>query len=165
MRVRALPLTPPPPSASVSKDAADAAASSSGDADSKSSTAFIRGEDAGACRRRSSSFVAVEWTPPSNCTDAWTSTAPPTGGGRVTGGAPSAFPDSMRSLNALASAFIPGLIASISSMQFFTSARYAAYRALCPAAPRSLCLPMVSTTREQKAMRTRKSSWWLPSSL
>lgn len=143
-------------SASVSKEAADAAASSSGDADSKSSTAFIDGgEDAGAGRRRSTSFVdAVEWT----CT------APPTGGGRVTRGAPSAFP-SMRSLNALASAFIPGLIASISSMQFFTSARYAAYRALYPAAPRSLCLPMVSTTREQKAMRTRKSSWWLPSSL
>ena len=152
--------------ASVSKEAADAAASSSGDADSKSSTAFIvdREDAFNVGRRRGSSSLIVQLcTSNLRAFERTPSEAPPTGGGRVTRGAPSAVP--IRSLNALASAFIPGLIASISSMQFFTSARYAAYRALCAAAPRSLCLPMVSTTREQKAMRTRKSSWWLPSSL
>lgn len=82
-----------------------------------------------------------------------------TGGGLSRGAAGRAI------LCASASAFIPGLIRSISSMHAATSASYARHRdAYLGCFFQSLCFPIVSTTRLQYAMRMRKSSCWFSSS-
>jgi hypothetical protein len=143
----------------VPRDAAAAAASSSGDADSKSSIVppFDIVPLVDGCESD------VEFHPWGLVIDDATPAAvpaPATGGGRALGSSAC-----IRSLYTFASALIPGLMASISSMHALTSARYARYRALCLSEAWSRCLPIVSTTSVQKAIKTRKSSCWLPSSL